>query len=141
MVAKRKHTGSFSTPGGEGRTKWHSTVMPAWRHVTCPLCTSGPGRSCMAMTSWVSVEGHEAGGFYTRRRQAPHPERVEAARKDAAISSERGALRKEISLLVQRKLTATQRMVVRQWARQPSRTVDELAAKVAELNDLADLAW
>ena len=62
-----------------------------------------------------------------------------AERTGLAMPSSRTELRKTISTLCQRKLTASARIPVRRWASAVVRTDDELAAKVAELLALGDL--
>lgn len=62
-----------------------------------------------------------------------------AARTGMSVPKTRSELRKTISGLCQRKLTASERIPVRRWAAAVVRTDEELAAKAAELLALGDL--
>jgi len=66
---------------------------------------------------------------------------VAAERSGASVPTTRTEMRKEISRLVQRKMSGSERVKVRQWAGRVERTDDELAEKLAELLAMGDLAW
>lgn len=130
------------TYGAKGRVNWHGTNDPAWRRLECPVCKARIGWSCVWLNSWVEPVD-DVPGFYARVRKVPHPERRAAAtslRRGSGLSP-RGVLRKRIGVLAMDKLTGSQRVGVRAWAGDPERTEEELAAKVAELETMSDLAW
>jgi hypothetical protein len=88
------------------------------------------------------MPGHPDGGIYVRRIKNSHPQRVTAARKPVtqADPTDRALLREQLRQLGEHKLTAGERMKLRQWAN-GSRTADELQHRIAELERMGDLPW
>jgi hypothetical protein len=114
--------------------------LAPWIRATCPICQAAPGSRCMSIRSWVADPEHPAGGFFTRRQPRAHAERKPVAAEPPEMSA-RGELRRKINSLIMRKLSGSIRMHVRRWANDVNRTEEELAAKVAELEAMGDLAW
>lgn len=114
---------------------------PTRINVPCPKCEATPGGWCFKLNSWVSTSVTDpTKGFYTERMKGFHPER-RTARPDVRASDPRVEARRELRSLTQRKLTGNDRMQARRWAGTVTRTAEELAAKVAELQALPDLPW
>jgi hypothetical protein len=70
---------------------------------------------------------------------APRRDLVRVAAARTGVPSTRAQLRQEISRVVQRKMSASQRIGVRRWAGEVVRTDAELAEKLAELLRMGDL--
>jgi hypothetical protein len=122
-----------------GRANWTGGKGPAWRSRECVDCGARPGRLCYSLPSWVPDAEHRDGGFFTRTLTTPHRSRYDSPATAAA--SPRTVLRMRIGALAQRKLAGADRVQCRRWAGSTKRTEQELSAKVAELEPMADLAW
>lgn len=115
------------------------TTVARHRENPCPRCGAEKYARCFKMQSWVPlVDG--VGGFYTDRIDSAHPER-KTPMPAASEPSDKEILRRAVRSAAQRKVTGGERIGLRRWASSVARTEEELAAKLAELEKLADLTW
>lgn len=128
-----------ASSGNHGRAAWSSPAVSRHLEKPCPRCSAEKYARCFKTQSWVPpIDG--VGGFYTERRRSPHPER-KTPMPAAAVASAKERLRQSVRSAAQRKLPGGERIQVRRWANAIARTEEDLAHKLAELDQMSDLPW